>query len=76
VFADAPLTRVADGLRRWYGIELILTDSTLAERHLSATFEGEAVAKVLEVIGLAIGARIEQRGDSAFVRPFPEDVRR
>jgi len=76
VFDDAPLTRVAADLRRWYGIELILTDPAFAERHLTATFEGEAVPKVLEVIGLAIGARIEQRGDSAFVRPLPEDARR
>ena len=36
-FHDAPLAAVAQELRRWYGVELIVTDSTIASRRLTAT---------------------------------------
>jgi transmembrane sensor len=67
VFADAPLERVAEDLRRWYDIELRIDDPNLAGRHITATFTGEPVQQVLDVIALALGARIEMRGDTAFV---------
>jgi transmembrane sensor len=67
VFADAPLSRVSDDLRRWYGVQLHLSDPSLARRHITATFEGETVREVLDVIALALGARIELRNDTAFV---------
>jgi transmembrane sensor len=66
IFDDAPLVRVAADLRRWYGIELVV-DSSLAGRHLKASFSGEPVDDVLDVIALALGARIERHGDTAFV---------
>ena len=68
LFEDAPLSRVRSDLRRWYGIELLVADSALAARHLTASFSGEPVPQVLDVISLALGARIERRGDTAFVR--------
>lgn len=71
IFDDAPLSRVAGDLRRWYGIELVLEDAALRDRHLTATFEGEPAAQVLDVIGLALGVRVELRGDTAFVRQPP-----
>lgn len=67
VFDDAPLSRVRAGVRRWYGVE-IRADSALARRHLTATFSGEPIERVLDVIGLAFGARVERRGDTAVVR--------
>jgi len=67
LFENAPLSRVRSDLRRWYGVELRV-DSTLASRHLTASFAGEPVGQVLDVIALALGARLERRGDTAFVR--------
>jgi transmembrane sensor len=67
VFADAPLDRVAEDLRRWYGIQLRIADPALASRHITATFAGEPVQKVLDVIALALGARVEMRGDTAII---------
>lgn len=69
IFDNAPLSRVREDLRRWYGIELVLADSALAERHVSARFAGESPAQVLQVLELTLGARIERRGDSAWARP-------
>jgi transmembrane sensor len=68
VFKEAPLSVVATELRRWYGLELRVGDSSLAGRHLQATFDGEPVEEVLRVIGTALGAEIERRGDTVWVQ--------
>ena len=69
VFRDASLSDVSDALRRWYGVEMRIDDSTLAERHLTMTFAGDPLDRVLRVIGLGLGADVERRGDTAVVRP-------
>jgi transmembrane sensor len=69
VFDNASLARVRDDLRRWYGLTLIVADSQLLTRHLKAEFSGETPQQVLDVIGLALGAVIERRGDTAVLRP-------
>lgn len=71
VFEDATLLHVMADLKRWYGVELKVGDPSLANRHITATFEGEPIDRVLNVIGLALGARIEQRGDTAIIQPEP-----
>jgi transmembrane sensor len=68
VFREAPLSDVVASLRRWYGIELRVADSSLASRHLTATFSGEPPERVLDVIRLVLGGTIERRGDTAIVR--------
>lgn len=69
VFDNAPLSRVREDLRRWYGLELMIPDSSLLARHVSAQFKpGESSAQVLRVLELTLGAAIERRGDTAIVR--------
>ena len=68
VFRDAPLTRVAGEVRRWYGVTLRIADSSLADRHVTASFNGEPVDQVLRVIGLTLGARVDRQGDTAILR--------
>ena len=75
VFRETPISEVASELRRWYGIELQLADPSLAGRHLTATFSGEPADRVLEVIGLALGADIERHGDTAVIRSNKGRVR-
>jgi transmembrane sensor len=74
VFREAPLSDVAASLRRWYGIELRVADSSLASRHLTATFSGEPPERVLDVIRLVLGGTIERRGDTAIVRVNKESA--
>jgi transmembrane sensor len=69
VFRDAPVAEVAGALRRWYGVALLVEDPVLARRHLTATFRGEPLPEVLRVVGLALGARLDRRGDTVLVRP-------
>lgn len=69
VFRGAPVSEVATSLRRWYGIDLRVTDSTLARRHLTTSFNGESRERVLQVIALALGGHIEVHGDTAILTP-------
>jgi transmembrane sensor len=69
VFDNAPIELVRAELRRWYGIELEVADSSLERRHLTASFGGgEPAQQVLTVIALALGASLERRaGDTVVV---------
>jgi len=66
VFRDASIRRVAGELRRWYGVDLSVADSSLLNQPLTATFRGnDPVDQVLRNIALAIGGRVERQGGSA-----------
>jgi transmembrane sensor len=70
VFEDANMARVSADLRRWYGVELRIDDPALASLTVRTEFPaGESVGEVLRVIGLALGAQIEMRGDTAVMTP-------
>jgi transmembrane sensor len=68
-YRDAPLSEVQADLRRWYGIELRVTDSVLAQRTITATFRGDSAAQVVQLIALALGADAVQRGDTVLLQP-------
>ncbi len=68
VFRDAPFPQVAAELRRWYGIHLRAGDATVAGRRLTASFEREPRDQVLRIVGLALGAEMTMRGDTAVLR--------
>jgi transmembrane sensor len=68
VFRDAPLSAVAEDLKRWYGVQLDIRDSALRRRPLSAEFHGDSLPNVLRVISAALGATMQRRGDTVVVR--------
>jgi transmembrane sensor len=67
-YRAAPLSVVQADLRRWYGVELRVADPALAERRLTATFDGDPVARVLDVIALAVGGEVTREGNVATLR--------
>jgi transmembrane sensor len=67
VFRDTPLVQVGAELYRWYGVRLRVADSSLANLHLTASFAGEPIDRVLEVIALSLGARVERQGNVAIL---------
>lgn len=71
VFRDAPLTLVGAELYRWYGVRLRVADSSLANLHLTASFSGEPVDRVLNVIALSLGARVERQRNVAILSRAP-----
>lgn len=66
-FRDAPLSRVAVELERWYGVKVRVADSSLLERRITTSFEGESVDKALQILELTIGATITHAGDSVVI---------
>jgi transmembrane sensor len=66
VFDAAPLSEVAMELHRWYGIEM-RADPALSGRRLTASFTGDPADRALRVIALAVGAKLEMRGDTAIL---------
>jgi transmembrane sensor len=73
VFRDAPIEELAADLRRWYGVELRVSsnDSALLKRHFTGSFTNESASRVLDVISLALGARVDRQGDTATLRTAP-----
>jgi transmembrane sensor len=69
VFRDAPVPEVADALRRWYGITLVVRDPELARRHLTASFGTETADEAVRVVAAALGGALQRRGDTAAVVP-------
>ena len=63
-FHDAPLTEVARELRRWYGVELIVTDSPIASRRLTATFDRASADDVGRVLAAVLGGAVTRTGDT------------
>jgi transmembrane sensor len=76
VFREASIAEVSSDLRRWYGVELRVEDSILASRHLTMTFSGDPLERVLRVIALGLGAEIERHGDTAVVRASDRSTRK
>jgi transmembrane sensor len=65
-FRNAPMAQIAGELHRWYGVLLEVTDSSLADRHVTTTFDSDQpVDDALTKIGLALGAHVELHGDTA-----------
>ena len=75
VFRNASVPELAADLRRWYGVELRVTDTALLRRHFTGSFARESATRVVDVIALALGARVDRRGDTAFIRPGPPSPR-
>lgn len=71
VFRNAPVEQVVADLRRWYGVELRVTDSTLLRRHFTGVFAGDPVDRVLEVLALALGADVTRDEGGRVVRLSP-----
>jgi transmembrane sensor len=61
---DAPLSTVAQELRRWYGVKLVVTDSTIASRRLTATFERTTADEVGRVLAAVLGGSVTRSGDT------------
>ena len=75
VFRESPIGRVRSDLRRWYGVELVVADSSLASRHLTAAFDRESRRQVIDVIALALGATYSVHGDTVTLRPASLSIR-
>jgi transmembrane sensor len=69
VFDGAPLSVVSAELRRWYGVELRVDSMFAQARVTTGTFNNqESVQQVLDVIAAVLGATVDRRGDTVYLR--------
>jgi transmembrane sensor len=68
VFDYTPLREALPEIGRWYGLEMRLADSTLADRRISATFTTESPTQVLAMLATLLGVRFERTGNVVTVR--------
>ena len=61
---DASIPVVAQELRRWYGVKLVVTDSAIASRRLTATFEHATADDVGRVLAAVLGGSVTRSGDT------------
>ena len=69
VFRDTPLREVLERLHAWYGMDIVLGDSTLAQRKFTATFDAEPASTVLDQLSLIVQVRYQHRGTLTLVYP-------
>src|SRR5213083_2882656 len=67
VFTSVPLSEAAQRLGRWYDLDVLVIDSTLARRPITGSYSNEPVSEVLTLITSAVGARYEWRGRSVTI---------
>lgn len=58
VFHDAPVPVLLQTLQRWYGYEILLTDSTLMTRHVSAEFPIGEASEMLRYLKHVLGVTL------------------
>jgi transmembrane sensor len=62
-FDATPLRDVAATLGKWYDLDVVVADSALAGRRLTASFrQAQAVSQVLDVIARSLDAHVERKG--------------
>jgi len=71
-FDGTRLGDVVPALERWYDVEIRLTDSSLAERRLTATFRRESLSQVLELLALSLNVRVQRAGRTVVLAPGPQ----
>lgn len=62
VFDATPLREAVPVLARWYDLDVRIADSVLGERKLTASFSGEPVTEVFEMIARSLDARVQRDG--------------
>lgn len=69
VFQNTPLHQVARELERRYGVRVLLPDSMIASRTVTAWFTNQDFDQVLAAICRAVDAHCTHRGDVASIEP-------
>jgi len=76
VFRDVPLQDAVVELERWYDVDIVVADSALARRHITATFHDETLPQVLRSLALVLHARFERSDHTVTLRSAPQPTAR
>jgi ferric-dicitrate binding protein FerR (iron transport regulator) len=69
VFRGVPLREALPAVGRWYDVNIVASDTSLASRRLVASFGPHSASEVVRLIALAVNARYEWHGDTVLLLP-------
>lgn len=62
-YTDAPLSRVVADLHRWYGAEIAIRDSSLADLPFTGDMNGLSTRPALDLVARTLGLRVRRDGE-------------
>lgn len=68
VFQDTPLRTVVRELDREFDVHITIADTALAHVRMTATFAGQSVDEVLDIVTLTVGARYLRTGRTIVIK--------
>jgi transmembrane sensor len=68
-FSNEPLAVVARELGRWFGVDILVADSTLARKRITAVYNNPALEPTLDALAATVGARRERSGQRITLFP-------
>ena len=68
-FSNEPLSVVARELGRWFGLDILVADSTLARKRITAVYNNPALEPTLDALAAIVGARRERSGQRITLSP-------
>ena len=71
VFRDAPLGRVLDDVRRWYGVEVRLTSAALATLPFTGELTDSSPSAAVDLVAVTLGLRVRQVGERIMLDVIP-----
>lgn len=74
VFERTPVRDVLAAVGRWYGYEFRLSDSVLATRYLSASFDHQSSADVLDALKTVLHVTMTFDGNVVTLHPQPQQA--
>jgi ferric-dicitrate binding protein FerR (iron transport regulator) len=69
VINDRRLADAVPELNRWYGVDIRIADSTLADTHLQATFKAGSIDDLMGILETAFDVRIVRDGHVLTIYP-------
>src|SRR5262249_25289438 len=69
VFEGTPWSEAVSRLGRWYGLRFTLADRALGDKRMSASFQDESAAEVLQLMAATLGVSIVRHGRAVTIQP-------
>lgn len=66
-FRDVPLREILHQLERWYDVEFVLQDSSVAEERLFLHLQDDPLEQIVDLIATLIDSEYELRDDSVYL---------
>lgn len=70
IFEDTPMVEIIKKLERWYGVKIIVMDSSVLKKNLTAKFREESLSQVLELMHRISLINYTLKDSTVFISPF------